>query len=262
MVCQYLPWDSDFFGHRIGRVNEHRLTPELCALIEAWSAANSIDCVYLLADSDQPDTVRLAEAHGYQFQDIRVTLDCKLDRASAQSANGGSAEAPHVRPFWEDEVNTLAAISRNAYTQSRFFADSHFPRERCSALYETWIRRSCLEGYADAVFVAELNAEAVGFITCHLNQSTREGSIGLVGVAEQARSKRVGYYLVRHALDWFKAQYMATATVVTQGSNIPAQRLYQKQGFMTQKVQLWYHKWFDHVTPEREFNKSIVGQSR
>jgi ribosomal protein S18 acetylase RimI-like enzyme len=36
---------------------------------------------------------------------------------------------------------------------------------------------------------------------------------------------------------------MRVATVVTQGRNIASQRLYQKHGFVTQSIQLWYHRW-------------------
>jgi hypothetical protein len=31
--------------------------------------------------------------------------------------------------------------------------------------------------------------------------------------------------------------------VVTQARNVPAQRLYQKCGFITRSVELWFHRW-------------------
>ena len=34
-------------------------------------------------------------------------------------------------------------------------------------------------------------------------------------------------------------------TVVTQGRNARAQRLYQRAGFVTESVRLWFHRWFD-----------------
>ena len=33
--------------------------------------------------------------------------------------------------------------------------------------------------------------------------------------------------------------------VVTQGRNIEAQRLYQRMGFRNEKMQIYYHRWFD-----------------
>ena len=35
--------------------------------------------------------------------------------------------------------------------------------------------------------------------------------------------------------------------VVTQGRNIAGQRLYQRCGFLTRSVELWYHKWYPAV---------------
>ena len=125
------------------------------------------------------------------------------------------------------------------------------PPEQCSALYQTWIRRSCLEDYADAVWVAEIAGQPAGYVTCHLDQQAKDGSIGLVGIAEQARGQKVGEQLVKRALDWFAGQGMATVSVVTQGSNIAAQRLYQKCGFASRSLQLWYHKWYvNPASPE------------
>jgi ribosomal protein S18 acetylase RimI-like enzyme len=49
--------------------------------------------------------------------------------------------------------------------------------------------------------------------------------------------------LTEAALAWFCAQGLQRAQVVTQGRNIAAQRLYQKCGFRTGEIALWYHRW-------------------
>jgi ribosomal protein S18 acetylase RimI-like enzyme len=43
---------------------------------------------------------------------------------------------------------------------------------------------------------------------------------------------------------YFGKRRIAKVNVVTQGRNVRAQRLYQKSGFATDSVMLWYHKWF------------------
>jgi ribosomal protein S18 acetylase RimI-like enzyme len=54
----------------------------------------------------------------------------------------------------------------------------------------------------------------------------------------------VGRKLVVASLGWFDAHGADRVTVVTQGRNIAAQRLYQRCGFLTRSTGLWYHRWF------------------
>jgi RimJ/RimL family protein N-acetyltransferase len=47
-------------------------------------------------------------------------------------------------------------------------------------------------------------------------------------------------------MSWFAGQDIKTVHVVTQGRNTRAQRLYQRCGFVTRSMELWYHRWFDN----------------
>jgi ribosomal protein S18 acetylase RimI-like enzyme len=109
-------------------------------------------------------------------------------------------------------------------------------------MYRTWIRKSC-QGYADKVLVTECNEQLSGFVTCHHQERTR-GNIGLLGVSADQRGQRAGECLVKAALQWFVEQGVTDVSVVTQGRNLKAQRFYERLGFVTQSIQLWYHKWF------------------
>jgi GNAT superfamily N-acetyltransferase len=65
-------------------------------------------------------------------------------------------------------------------------------------------------------------------------------SVDVIGsVAETARGQSLGQKLVTPALGWFWAEGM------TQGRNIRGQPLYQRAGFLTQSMGLWYHWWHD-----------------
>ncbi len=238
-ICEFLPWDSEFFDRRIARVNGNRLTTAQSLAAIEWGNANAIDCLYFLADSDHPETNQVAEDHGFRFRDIRVAFD----RILGEAKNASFPESIAIRPFRLEDVERLREISRAAYENTRFFNDTHFPHDRCVDMYDTWIRKSCLENYADQVIVAELNQQLVGYVTCKLMSEKREGSIGLIGIAEEARNQGLGQHLIEAALNWFVQQNMEKVSVITQGRNIGAQRLYQKCGFATRSVQLWYHRW-------------------
>jgi dTDP-4-amino-4,6-dideoxy-D-galactose acyltransferase len=233
-ICQFLEWDSQFFGLRIARLTEPRLTSSSVASARLWCRENQIDCLYFLADSDDAETVTLAQVNAFQLVDIRLTLERRLD--------AGIMPAPAVRPFQPADADRLRAIARVSHRESRFYYDAHFARRQCDALYEAWIERS-LEGWADAVLVAEWDGAPAGYVSCHLT-AAGVGSIGLFAVAQEYRRRGLGRQLVAAALGYFCQNGMKHATVVTQGRNAASQRVYQRCGFVTQSTQLWYHGWF------------------
>ena len=138
--CQLLYWDSEFFGHTIGRVNEHRLTTRDVAAINTWCADHAIECLYFLADSDHAETIRLAEDNGFRLVDIRMTLQCRIADWHAHPSNGQLSEGC-VRPMISSDVPVLQAIARRSHTDTRFYFDGRFPLEACGDLYELWIKR-------------------------------------------------------------------------------------------------------------------------
>ena len=135
-------------------------------------------------------------------------------------------------------------MARAVHGETRFFKDSHFPRQRAEDLYSTWITLE-VQGRAKIVWVAASVAnQPLGYISCHLDPVRQEGQIGLVGVSPEIRGRGIGKNLVLTAMDWFRAQGAHVVTVVTQGNNRAAQRLYQQCGFLSRDLQLWYHKWY------------------
>ena len=225
---RFLDWDSTFFGINIARI--HSLDGA-----RDWCAANRIVCAYFLADADEPEAVTLAEAEGFHLRDVRITLE----RPSPDAAE--TFECPLIREFQESDLPALVQIARHSHKDSRFYQDPHFDRQRCADFYETWIRRSC-DGWASGVLVAEINRQAVGYLTCHLLVD-HGGSIGLFAVDEASRGKGVGRQLVEASLTYFRDRSAPSIEVVTQGRNIRSQRLYQRCGFLPKSMQFWYHRW-------------------
>lgn len=235
-VCTYLEWDSNFFSVRIARSNRSRLDHATVAATLDWCGAQRIDCLYFLADSDHAETPRIAEKNLFQFTDVRVTLEQSLstNQSHAEDADG-------IRLAREEDLPALRRIASVTHRDTRFYFDEHFDRARCDFLYETWIENS-FRGFAQAVLVAEVDQSPAAYLTCHLKGT--ETQIGLLGVSTSHQGKRLGTNLVKRFLAWSREQGAARASVVTQGRNLAAQRLYQHQGFVTASLQLWYHRWF------------------
>jgi dTDP-4-amino-4,6-dideoxy-D-galactose acyltransferase len=233
-TCERLAWDSDFFGLHIARLAAESASADLVTSAKAYCDAKGIDCLYFLANAGDLETLSAVQAGGFQFVDIRITLQRSIEEL-------GAVEVPAIRIFRPDDGPALQAIAAASHHDSRFYADPHFAAAACDRLYETWIGRS-YSGWAQAVLVAESGGAAAGYLTCHVGPAA-SGSIGLVAVGEQYRGKGLGRQLVEAGLQYFRQQGVRRVSVVTQGRNIASQRLYQRSGFLTASVHLWYHYW-------------------
>ncbi len=234
-LCTYLEWDSNFFGVRIARLNASRLDEETLANALQWCNSNRIDCLYFLADSDHATTPVLAAQNDFRLTDVRMTL------ARPLTASESFAPEPGIRLAREEDLPALREIASNTHRDTRFYFDRHFDRDKCDQLYATWIENS-LRGFAQAVLVAEIANTPAAYLACHLKSD--EAQIGLLGVDAQHQGRGLGTKLVRQFLTWSREQNAQRTTVVTQGRNLAAQRLYQRNGFVTASLQLWYHRWF------------------
>lgn len=231
--CELLPWDTEFFGFRIARVKIPAATQMEMDRVEHWCDDEGIRCLYFLVPAQHQSTSDLIAQRGFRLVDIRITLECRDVKPE---------QAPEeIRPATESDIPVLAGIARVSHTDSRFYADRHFPAQRCDDLYATWIEKSC-RGYADGVLVAEKDGRPAGYITCNWREAA--GQIGLLAVADWARGTGLGHRLIHASLGMMGQHGMTRATVVTQGRNVQAQRLYQQCGFRTFSVGLWYHRWF------------------
>jgi dTDP-4-amino-4,6-dideoxy-D-galactose acyltransferase len=237
-LCSILEWDSTFFGMRIARVNPNRLDAQTAAQVMDWCHQKKVICLYFLADSNDVETIRQAEKNGFYLTDIRMTYEHPLNGLEERYV-----PKLDIRNAVTEDLPVLRAMTGSSYGDSRFYYDGHFTQESCNRLYEIWIEKS-LSGYAQAVLVMGAPGQPEGFVTCDIMPEAK-GKIGLVGVSMSTRGRGVGQALVQASLQWFAGQGLKSVQVVTQGRNIPAQRLYQKCGFLIKEVKYWYHCWFD-----------------
>jgi dTDP-4-amino-4,6-dideoxy-D-galactose acyltransferase len=238
MTCTLLDWDSRFFARRIAQASGGRVDEPGLREVERWCAANAVDCLYFLADFD-PLTLALLEQHDFGLKDIRLTFRRALSSPAEEPARGELV----VRPVAASDLPALEAIASRSHGDSRFYADERFGRAQADALFRAWIRNSA-EGWADDVLVLARArmGPPLGYITGH--RRAGEGQIGLIAVAEEARGAGGATALVTALCARYVELGLTAMTVVTQGRNVSAQRLYQHLGFRSHAIGLWYHRWW------------------
>lgn len=237
-ACTYLEWDSEFFGIRVARLNNSRLSKSNANEALTWCAENRIDCLYLLADAEDTDTGRIALQNNFAEVDVRMTLARPLIQEDQRSPWSTDSR---VRLACAGDLASVQRLARTLHHDTRFYFDRHFDRSKCDLLYETWIRKSILDS-TQTVFVPHLHDQPVGYIACHLHND--QAQIGLLGVGGSHAGQGLGKALVHRFLSWAAQHEACRATVVTQARNSAARGLYQACGFRPLSMQRWYHRWF------------------
>jgi ribosomal protein S18 acetylase RimI-like enzyme len=238
--CELLEWDSQHFGFPVARLTP--LAPgeaEVRAAL-AWCRAGGVRCLYFLCDAAAVESARLARARGFDPVDVRVTLVRRFDLHPVEPPAGGRLV---VREATEADLEAVWALTPGMFESSRFYKDDRFPRARADALYQRWAAR---DGRTPGrlLVVGERDGRVVGFGSGS-DEGAGEGRWGLIGVEAGARRQGVGATLADAVEHRLRERGASHCVVATQGGNAASLRLFEKRGFRTVSVQLWFHRWFD-----------------
>jgi len=214
-MIQELPWDTELFGRKIGRLTE---VPSEKILRNILRHAKKQKYRYLTCrlGADKINDVHILEKKGFYLTDIGIMLERDTDEIERTSIP--------VREAVIDDIAMLKEKIKGIFTNGRFYHDPFFTKDEADRLYQAWIENS-VKGFADKVFL--MGSE--GFITCKV--SGNAGDIPLIGVSSSSRGRGIGTALVLHALKWFKEKGVKDVTVRTQAVNIKSIKFYDHLGF-------------------------------
>jgi GNAT superfamily N-acetyltransferase len=223
-----LAWDSDFFGFPVARIapqitDEKSVTP----VLEELRAAG----IRLAYWQPRHSTAlrNFAHSSGAGFIGSHARYE-RATRPGEIRAEKCSASTP-----------ALEALAVEAGMLSRYALDPAMPAGTAARLYAIWMRESFGGAMGNEVLATGDACGLTGMVT--LKYERGEGSIGLVAVARRARGAGVGRLLVDSASARFAALGIGHASVVTQGENAAACRLYEACGYERAEESLIAHFW-------------------
>ena len=232
--CVVLPWDSEFFGLRIGRVVLPALTRTDVAAAVEWAETNAVVCLYALVDTDDAPSRAALEACRFRAVDERLTLRRRIGSPTAMV--DGS-----VRRATLDDAGAVAAIARVSHHNTRFYADGGFDLRMCDELYARWVVQTLSERDA-AVMVSVEGGRVTGYFTLH-GLGDPECRVGLVAVVPDEWGRGIGKSLMGSALNVAAEAGATHMMVITQGGSEAAVRYYETSGFQRARTETWYHRW-------------------
>jgi ribosomal protein S18 acetylase RimI-like enzyme len=140
------------------------------------------------------------------------------------------------------EIKGIQNVRDGLAHESRYRKDPQIGIEMAQKIYGVWLENTFFHGYADEYFALTDGNTLAGFVS--LKVKDRKGYIDLLGVSPAYQNRQIGSYLIVKAISYFKANGIEDIFVITEGENIRANRVYQKNGFVSWDICLVYHKHF------------------
>jgi len=243
-IVVLLDWDTDFFGFPVAQIAKNRLSPNERDYVDEFCRENKVRLLQFKCDAHHRPSVLAAEEYDFHLADVRMSYRRKLDVRSLERPN--SPEGVLFRRANKDDVSILMDITTGLFTHSRYFFDANFPRDRVKEFYRSWIEKAVHGESDDLAWVISNSLLPQGFCSIAYCDE-RQARIGLVGINPSVMGQGLGGLLMSNVLVSLVEHGVEEVSVVTQGRNYGAQRLYQRAGFLIDQIEIYYHRWFDNT---------------
>ena len=235
------PLDEARFGVRSARTPF--VTRDSLPDVLTFCHDHEVEFLVARCPTTEISTAQALEHVGFLLMDTLVYYSRDLLGLPLPTDTGTVPIRP-VRAGDELGVERVATSSFRLYG-GHYHADSRLDRAQCDAAYVSWAVRSCtVPGVADAVLVAELAGEVVGFGTLQLN-SADEGEGLLFGVSAAAQGHGIYRSIMIDSLAWFKEHGASRMIISTQITNMASQKVWSRLGFEPRFSYYTFHKWFE-----------------
>jgi len=230
---EHLPWDSRFFGTKIGRL-VGRGSRDDVAYAVSRAMSHEFKCLYSLIPCDDRQMVYGLTSTGFKLVDVRVEMERDLDDGEPTQNR-----LLDISLSVDSDVPELVAASRGTFNLSRFYSDPRFSKEKCDDLYAAWIARDCSSNDRIMV-VAEHLGKLAGFWSASID-ATGIAQTGLGFVSPELRGKGVPTAMMAYMVRKLRDAGVKTLRAATQGANVAAVKMHLKCGFKFSATKLWYH---------------------
>ncbi|MBL7196572.1 MAG: GNAT family N-acetyltransferase [Candidatus Omnitrophica bacterium] len=225
-IIEFLKWDSEFFGIKIGKI---QLTESIFQKTEFINEQNQeqYDLIYGFSSSDKTP-FGFWESLGFYLADCTVSLSMKPDFAKYKNI-----AYEHCDSLSIEDVNSCYAISDMTARVSRFYRGPIIGKELTKKLYRKWVDSASDGSFCDHLFVERIESKIVGIHA--IKTENNVGAVSLLGVKEGFHGRGIGRRLLGQSFSYWASNMSGVRLIQTKFSisNMPAFGFYIAMGFNT-----------------------------
>jgi dTDP-4-amino-4,6-dideoxy-D-galactose acyltransferase len=232
VLTEFLAWDSQYFGKRVGKLDLQPTTALDESLHHAYQQRYEILYIY------SPIPIEKSLIGNYALLDVggHITFRKNLSGHSAKMGKPTSEVCEYPLADPTPELLEIAFLSGHL---SRFKIDHSLPVDSFERLYETWLVKSLGNHPNAKIYIYEVDDRTAGLITVDWNGS--KCTIGLLAVLEFYQGRGIATKLINHVEHICNTRKSVSLEVKTQLSNASARTLYIKNSFAEKDRSFLYH---------------------
>jgi len=262
-ALKHLDFDSDIFGHKMGRLEclylkGEGITPSPLNEILAYSSENNYDFIDVSINTQESHLIPVLSDTMFRFTGTVVTYGIDLSKWKRPA---GKEQGLRIRDIQKQDYQDVFRIAEDSFSDkannlNRFIIDGRLKDSSIALLYRRWTE-NCISGRrAQKVLVADIDGKTVGFIACNVHDideaGLKIGDIPLNAVDRNYRQKGIYKELVLSAFEWFSNQGIGYVEIKTQITTVVPQYVWQKNGGKLVKSEYNFHKWINLVNYRRK----------
>ncbi len=227
-MLKKLIWESKFYNKSIYTFELNNLNIEL---LREKINKNKFSLIQIKINKKKTNIINKLIKIGFKIESISDTYEKKTSGKFNHDYKIASI----------NEYKELTKISNNLFIHSRI-KDKYFGKNSANKLYNHWIKRSISGKFDDCCLIISDNQKKInGFVT--IKKINNFLKIGLFGIDKYSQFKGYGTKLLQTVNHYMLAKKVKKSIVTTQNDNIPAKKIYLKDGYKLKESNVWlYYK--------------------
>lgn len=185
-----LPWESGFFGMRMGKLYfssapglpEDTRSALLADTLQSATREHGISHLSIDVDIDDYTSLNCLLKHGFEIMDLKRTYFTNAINSTAHLEKGST----FVRPYDKSDLDAVTTIVEQARFETRFTRDKYIDAALANKMYKQWFHQIIAQaGQTANVIVYTRNGHVVGcggvgemdFLKYGLDNRLRTGSL-------------------------------------------------------------------------------------
>jgi len=186
MKIQYLNWDTEFFGLKIGKIeifDENNFDPEK---FKKQALDEKYELVYAFKYGEMLPMQKISNA-SLELVDIMLSMSKKFDKADF-------IDIPYDfrNELSKGELEDCYYIAEQTSIVSRFYNEPKIGPIKTKELYRRWIDNALNKSYSDGLFILKEHHKVVGFNLIKTDETEKIGYCSLIGVNPKTKGQGIG----------------------------------------------------------------------